>query len=87
MIFHVLNGGVDRRNLFDKADDFEAFERVLKEMLRLRWMRVCRYCWISNHWHLVLWPERERETGGFHAEAHPGCNRGDTQPYQGDTQP
>lgn len=46
MVFHVLNRGVGRRNLFDKAGDFEAFERVLKETLRLRPMRVCAYCWM-----------------------------------------
>jgi len=27
MVFHVFNRGFGRRNLFDKADDFEAFER------------------------------------------------------------
>jgi putative transposase len=50
MVFHVLNRAVGRRNLFDKPGDFEAFERVLQETLQLRPMRVCSYCWMSNHW-------------------------------------
>jgi hypothetical protein len=29
MVFHVLNLGVGRRKLFDQAEDFGAFERVL----------------------------------------------------------
>jgi len=65
MVFHVLNRGVGRRNLFDKAGDFEAFERVLKETLRLRPMRVCGYCWMSNHWHFVLWPESDGDLAAF----------------------
>ncbi len=65
MIYHVLNRGVGRRNLFDKADDFEAFERVLKETLCLRSMRVCAYCWMPNHWHFVLWPEHDGDLPAF----------------------
>jgi len=59
MVFHVLNRAVGRRNLFDKPGDFEAFERVLQETLQLRPMRVCSYCWMSNHWHFILWPEND----------------------------
>ena len=36
MVFHVLNRGVGRRDLFDKEGDFLAFERVLQETLRVR---------------------------------------------------
>lgn len=65
MLFHVLNRGVGRRNLFDKEDDFEAFERVLKETLRLRPMRICGYCVMSNHWHFVMWPENDGDLSAF----------------------
>ena len=65
MVYHVLNRGVGRRDLFDKAGDFEAFERVLRETLRLRPMRVCGYCWMSNHWHFVLWPENDGDLPAF----------------------
>ena len=54
VVFHVLNRAVGRRSLFDKPGEFEAFERVLVETLHLRAMRVCGYCWMSNHWHFVL---------------------------------
>ena len=65
MVFHVLNRGVGRRNLFDKDGDFLAFERVLLETLRVRRMRVCAWCLMSNHWHLVLWPEHDDDLAAF----------------------
>lgn len=65
MVFHVLNRGVGRRNLFDKEGDFLAFERVLEETLRVRPMRVCAYCLLSNHWHFVLWPEHDGDLPAF----------------------
>lgn len=65
MVFHVLNRGVGRRNLFDKDGDFLAFERVLLETLRVRPMRVCAWCLMSNHWHFVLWPEDDGDLAAF----------------------
>jgi len=65
MVFHVLNRGVGRRNLFDKDADFLAFERVIEETLRVRPMRICAYCLLSNHWHLVLWPQQGGDLPAF----------------------
>ncbi len=64
-MFHVLNRGVARRTLFDKDPDFLAFERVLEEALRTRPMRLCAYCLMPNHWHFVVWPERDGELPVF----------------------
>ena len=65
MVFHVLNRGVGRRALFTKDEDFLAFERVIEETLRTRRMRLCAYCLMSNHWHLVVWPERDGDLPAF----------------------
>lgn len=65
MIFHVLNRGVGRMRLFLKDADFEAFERNLLKTLESRPMRICAYCLLPNHWHLVLWPERDGDLGAF----------------------
>ncbi len=65
MVFHVLNRGVGRRSLFTKDDDFLAFERVIEESLRTRRMRLCAYCLMSNHWHFVVWPERDGDLPAF----------------------
>ena len=65
MVFHVLNRGVGRRTLFDKDQDFLAFERVVEESLRTCSMRLGAYCLLSNHWHLVVWPEHGGELQAF----------------------
>jgi putative transposase len=51
--------------LFLKDADFDAFERHIEKTLETRPMRICGYCLMSNHWHLVLWPERDGDLGAF----------------------
>jgi len=65
MVFHVLNRGVGRRTLFEKDDDYLAFERVLEATLRTRPMRICAYCLLSSHWHFVAWPEGDGDLPAF----------------------
>jgi putative transposase len=65
MVFHVLNRAVGRRMLFAKDGDFLAFERVMEETLRTRRMRLCAYCLMPNHWHLVVWPEQDGDLPAF----------------------
>ena len=65
MIFHVLNRGVGRRTLFEKDGDYLAFEQVVGEALRMRPMRICAYCVMPNHWHLVVWPENDGDLPAF----------------------
>ena len=65
MVFHVLIRGVGRRLLFTKDEDFLAFERVVEETLRTRRMRLCAYCLMPNHWHFVVWPERDGDLPAF----------------------
>ena len=44
MVFHVLNRGVGRMQLFEKAADFQAFERVLEETCEETPMRSSATC-------------------------------------------
>ena len=48
MLFHVLNRGVARMQILEKAGDYQAFERVLEETLQEAPMRVCAYCVLPN---------------------------------------
>lgn len=64
-MFHVLNRGVGRRRLFTKNRDYEAFEEIIEKTLLSRPMRICGYCLMPNHWHLVLWPECDGQLGAF----------------------
>jgi putative transposase len=64
-IFHCLNRGNDRREIFSSAADFAAFERVLQSTLDAVPVRLLSYCLMPNHWHLVLWPRRDGELAAF----------------------
>lgn len=65
MVFHVLNRGVGRMRIFDDDGDFAAFERVMEETLVIQPMRICAYCLMPNHWHLVLWPQNDEDLPAF----------------------
>ena len=65
MVFHVLNRGVARMQLFEKAADYQAFEQVLRDTLDQSPMRICAYTVMPNHWHLLLWPECDGELAAF----------------------
>ena len=65
MVYHVLNRGVGRMRLFVTDADYAAWERVILETLALSPMRICAYCWMPNHWHLVLWPEKDGQLSTF----------------------
>ena len=54
MVYHVLNRGVGRMTLFDEDADYRAFLRVVGETLRLAPMRICGYCLMPNHGHVLL---------------------------------
>ena len=64
-MFHVLNRGVGRMQLFSKEKDYAAFEGLLEQTRQSRPMRICAYCLMPNHWHFVLWPERDGDLAAF----------------------
>ncbi|MCX7423960.1 MAG: transposase, partial [Planctomycetia bacterium] len=65
MVFHVLNRANARATIFEKPEDYAAFERVLQEALDRVEMRVLAYCLMPNHWHLVLWPRLDGDLSKF----------------------
>ncbi len=48
-----------------QGQGFLAFERVVEKTLRTRRMRLCAYCLMPNHWHFVVWPERDDDLSAF----------------------
>jgi len=67
VIYHALNRANSGRPIFEKAGDFEGFERVLGEAYARTSTRILAYCLLPNHWHLVLWPSRDGELTRFMA--------------------
>ncbi len=65
MVFHVLNRANNRDDMFETPEDFLAFLRVMRDTLNKKSMRILSYCLMSNHWHMMLWPERDGDLGAF----------------------
>ena len=65
MIYHVLNRANARMTIFEKEEDFEAFDRILIEAAEKFRMRLISYCLMSNHWHLVCWPRKDGDLSRF----------------------
>ena len=59
LVYHVLNRRVMRLPLFQKPDDYLAFERVLAESLGRRDApSLLAWCLMPNHWHVVVQASR-----------------------------
>ena len=65
MCFHVLNRAVARLTLFEKPEDYEAFERVLVEAVARIPLPVFSYTVMPNHWHFVVRPETDSQLSDF----------------------
>ena len=65
LIYHVLNRANARMPIFEKPEDYAAFERVLEQAVERTKTRLLAYCVMSTHWHLVLWPREDGELSRF----------------------
>ena len=59
--FHVLNRAVARLTLFEKDEDYEAFERVLEEAIARISLPIFSYLIMPNHWHFIVRPTTDSE--------------------------
>ena len=62
-IYHVLNRGNQRQEIFHKPEDYEAFIRVLAEGLQKYPLELFSFTLMPNHWHLVLRPAKDGQMG------------------------
>jgi putative transposase len=65
MCFHVLNRAVARLTLFEKQEDYEAFERVLEEAIVRERLPIFSYIVMPNHWHFVVRPKTDGQLSAF----------------------
>ena len=65
LAYHTLNRAVGRGQLFDDEPDYLAFERVIERTWRQLPVPILSYCLMPNHWHLVLWPEKDGQLSEF----------------------
>jgi len=64
-VYHVLNRANGRLRIFRKESDFLAFEKILGDGTALFSLRLCGYCLLGNHWHLLLWPREDDDLSRF----------------------
>ena len=64
-VYHTLNRANGRLRIFRKDGGFLAFEQILAEGAERFSMRICGYCIMGNHWHLLLWPREDGDLSQF----------------------
>jgi putative transposase len=65
LVYHVLNRANGKRRIFHHDRDYLAFERVLAEVQERVPRRILAWCVMPNHWHLLLWPQLDRELSDY----------------------
>lgn len=63
IIYHALNRGNDRKEIFKKPEDYDAFIRILDEGLQKYPVELFSFTLMPNHWHLVLRPRQDGQMG------------------------
>jgi len=58
-LYHALNRGNLRAEIFHKEEDYAAFERILGEGLKIHDVELYAYQLMPNHYHLVLRPMKD----------------------------
>ena len=65
VIYHALNRGNDRKQIFFKPADYLAFIALLLEGLKHADVDVLAFCLMPNHWHLVLRPRHAEDLSKY----------------------
>ena len=64
-LYHALNHGNLRAEIFKKEADYVAFEKILAEAFALHQVELFAYLLMPNHYHLVLRPLVHDEMNRF----------------------
>src|SRR5699024_6355724 len=65
-VYHVLNRGVGRMTIFEKDEDYKAFEKIIIETCqRIPQVELFYYCLMPNDFHLLLRPKADGELSEF----------------------
>jgi putative transposase len=65
MIYHVINRGNGRQEVFHKDEDFRAFTALLGAAKEKYPVKLLSYCLMSNHFHLLLSPGKADDLSKF----------------------
>ena len=59
-IYHVLNRGNGKKNVFHNGEDYETFTNLMRLSRGLFPIKVLSYCLMPNHFHMVVWPVKAK---------------------------
>jgi putative transposase len=63
--YHVINRAVGRLRIFKQEKDYQLFLDLLMQAKEKTRMRILAFTVMPNHWHLVLFPEKEGDMKVF----------------------
>lgn len=63
--YHVFNRGCDRRNIFANDGNYRFLLLRFSQFLVKYPIKVIAYCFMPNHYHLLLCPEEDEVISGF----------------------
>jgi REP element-mobilizing transposase RayT/DNA-binding CsgD family transcriptional regulator len=52
--YHIINRGVERRNIFLMEEDYNKFLSLLQESFKTYQITLHTYCLMTNHYHLLI---------------------------------
>jgi len=64
-IYHVLNRANARMTIFEKDNDYQAFETILEEAKNRYPIQIFSYQIMPNHWHFCLCPKNDGDMTKF----------------------
>ena len=64
-IYHIINRGNMKMQVFDDAKDYEYFLELLKTATKREKVEIHAYCLMPNHFHLLLVPKEEKSLSRF----------------------
>lgn len=64
-IYHIINRGNMRMQVFDDKEDYDYFLSLLKTAKKKFSVEIHAYCLMPNHFHLLLVPKEEKSLSRF----------------------
>ncbi len=52
--YHIINRGVEQRDIFKTVEDFEEFESLMCFYTKSFGIVIHNYCLMTNHYHLLI---------------------------------
>jgi len=56
--YHIINRGNGRQQIFHKDGDYRAFIELMQQAREKYAVRICAWCLMPNHFHLLVQPEQ-----------------------------